>query len=295
MAKLNVEKEELSALEEQFRSMLPDNDDEQPEVVPVAKQRGELDEADDGDEVPEQTESDEDTDVDVDTDESGEDDSAVEPTEDDLEDKTQDQAKKGIKKTNSKEQNLIVEQKRLIKRLAEENRELTLEKQRQKEAKQKEELIEKYKGQGYDEDTSNKYANDDLRLARLEERQAIADFRDDNDDILRRYPQAKADILTIMQKQQKNPDFSVEEICEKMYKVGPDSDRRAIDSVRNRSQQQSPNRASDSRVAAASRQAAPTSTILSRSDLAKKEVLDSLRDKPMSNKEYLERKNKFGL
>lgn len=125
--------------------------------------------------------------------------------------------------------------------LKKENKQLLKEKQelegRIKEkslASEKETLKQKFIAEDYDEDVAEKMANDELRIRQLEERQALLDFRDENDSLFVKYPQAKADAKTIMHNM-KATGMTAEQLCRGMYgtpKAANELERRASDGAK---------------------------------------------------------------
>lgn len=109
-----------------------------------------------------------------------------------------------------------------------------------------------YLTKGYDEDTAAKYAKDDLRIAQIEARQAALDFREQNEEVFARYPQAKANALDIMQRATA-ARMSAEEICRGLYGKPelPLHEQRAREAAKGnstRTTRETPDTASASRV-----------------------------------------------
>ena len=119
----------------------------------------------------------------------------------------------------------MAEQQALIKQLKEQNS------QKEQESK-KEEAKKKLIDEGYPEEYASKYAEQDIKLAQLIEAQEKSSFREDNEDVFAKYPEAKKDIITIM-KNSKLTGMTAEQICKGLYGTDelPLHEQRAIDSV----------------------------------------------------------------
>lgn len=138
--------------------------------------------------------------------------------------------------------------------------------------KEKVELKKKYEEQGYDEDTAEVYAKSELRMKQLEERQALYDFKEENEDVFKLYPQAKADISTIM-RNSKLTGMTAEQICKGMYGSISDSERRAIESVKgNPTRSTSQN---DRATTSIKSSTASSNDVLSPKDLKYKRILET--------------------
>ena len=173
-----------------------------------------LDEDDDSDEP-------EDTEEEVDEEEA-----------DDIEEAQVESKKEGGKL--SKAEIRLIELKKQNKQLQKDKQELEARVAEKAKANEKEALKQKFISEDYDEDVAEKMANDELRIRQLEERQAVLDFRDANDDLFAKYPQAKAQAQTIMQNIRVT-GMTAEQICRGLYgapKAANEIDQRAIDSVK---------------------------------------------------------------
>lgn len=113
---------------------------------------------------------------------------------------------------------------------------LKLESQMQEKAtaKEKEEIRQSLIDNDYDPDVAEKMAADEIRMRRLEEKQAVLDFRDSNDELFAKYPQARQDVNSIM-RNAKATGMTAEQICRGLYGSPQpinDVERRAMDAVR---------------------------------------------------------------
>lgn len=290
----NADDEGTSLLDELSASFA--GDDERPETVPVKQSRNdpddedETDDEEDGEEEPDEQPTKakakakpvkEDTD-------SEEDDS----TEEDNEASEPESATKP-NKVNSKEDAKIVALKRENKRLAEQNRQLAAEKQKQDDAKNRETLIAQYKEKGYDDDVAARNADSDVRMGRLETRLELQDFREENYEVLRQYPDAKADLQVIMQRV-KATGMTAEEICRGMYgQPEPAADSRARAAAKGQSTRSVEQ---DDTVSSAMRGSARQESIsLSLEQQAQKRFLENVTGRKYSDKEFMSVSKKHNL
>lgn len=174
-----------------------------------------LDEGDDSDELEDTEEED-----------------ADEEETDDIEEEPVKSKKEGGKL--SKAEIRLIELKKQNKQLQKDKQELEARVAEKAKASEKEALKQKFISEDYDEDVAEKMANDELRIRQLEERQAVLDFRDANDDLFAKYPQAKAQAQTIMQNIRAT-GMTAEQICRGLYgapKAANEIEQRAIDSAK---------------------------------------------------------------
>lgn len=301
----NSESETTSFLDNQLREL---NGDETPELMPT-KQGRDPDDEEDG-ETPESSEPNEDQVTDDEAmerakakaksapqkkakqDEQEEVDDDQEEVEEGQEEEEEAPPAKHLPKSEVK----IIKQRDTIKSLESENARLRTELQKREESEKTESLTEKYKAQGYDDDVAASMAQKDVRLDRIEARQAILDFKEQNEELLQRYPQARVNVAEIMQKAAA-AQMTPEQVCIALYGAESQSDRRAKDSVRNPAKA----KPSDYSVANANRSGQKTvlGTSYSTSDIENKSRLDSMRVemglKPLTTEEWLERKKKYNL
>ena len=121
------------------------------------------------------------------------------------------------------------------------------------------------------------------------------EFREEHFDVLAQYPEAKADIAEIMEiANRPHSRITVEQICKAMYGDPKGYSERARAAVTGRL----PRRDEDDVVSRAAMSASPVrQTKLTSTDMQKKQQLeqDILGGKKVSNKRYLELKEKYQL
>lgn len=169
---------------------------------------------------------------DIESDADAEDETSEEAEHEDDEDDSIG-SKKTVNKLSKAEIRLIA-QKKQIKQLQREKQELEAKMQEKAIANEKEAIKQKFISEDYDEDVAEKMANDELRIRQLEERQAMLDFRDENEELFARYPQAKKEATRIMKSMQAT-GMTAEQICRGMYgtvKTANEAERRALDAVK---------------------------------------------------------------
>ena len=128
----------------------------------------------------------------------------------------------------------LIALKKENKQLIKEKQELEGRIQEKSLATEKETIKQKLIAEDYDEDVAEKMANDELRIRQLEERQALLDFRDENDSLFVKYPQAKTDAKTIMRNMQAT-GMTAEQLCRGMYgtaKAANELERRASEGAK---------------------------------------------------------------
>lgn len=209
-----------------------------------------------------------------------------------LDDQTQvEEAEEEIEephKTLSKEEKAILALKKQLKETKQ------LLKAREDEDKQRESIARKttlaatFKEKGYDDDTAELYAKIEL----LDERSRIADFREENIDVLVKYPEAKKDIKWLMEMSDK-AGLSVEQLCLAKYgNAEPKADRRARAAVLGELET---NDAEDRSTVSARGAAQVSEGSLTAKDLKNKEFLEQASGTKMSVKDYKAYKAKFSL
>lgn len=77
-------------------------------------------------------------------------------------------------------------------------------------------LEETFVKEGYDEDTAKRMSANEIRMKQLEEKTAKYDFMEQNEDVFKRYPNAKTDIVKIMNNA-KLTGMTPEQICRGLY------------------------------------------------------------------------------
>lgn len=168
-----------------------------------------------------------------DTDDDDSDDSEDDEVSEDTDEEPEEDSGVKVGGKLSKEEMKIIAQKKEIKKLQKERDELRKKEQQKVLAKEKEQLKQKFISEDYDEDVAEKMANDELRIRQLEERQALLDFRDENETLFDKYPQAKVNAMKIMQSITAT-GMTAEQICRGLYgapKPANDMEQRALDSA----------------------------------------------------------------
>lgn len=153
--------------------------------------------------------------------EDQEQDEEADSEEEEIDESAQEEQKKEPKPTvkakqKSPAESKIVNLKKENQRLAKEKADLEKKLQEKQSSDQLASLKTDYLSKGYDEDTASKYASDDLRIAQIEARQAALDFREQNEEVFAKYPQAKANAMDIMRKSQAS-GMTAEQICRGLY------------------------------------------------------------------------------
>ena len=147
---------------------------------------------------------------------------------------------------------------------------------------EKENLRKDYVVQGYDEDTAKTMSANEIRLRQLEEQLNVATFREENSDILALYPEAKANIGSIM-RNAKLTGMTVEQICKGLYGTPTinENDRRAIQAVKG----QSTREVVDNKTNIIPTATADT-TVLTRAQQTEKAYLERLNHGKLTMEEY---------
>lgn len=155
----------------------------------------------------------------------------------------------------------------------------------------KDELLEQFKSKGYDEDTAEIYATNEVRLNELQSKLELQEFKENNLAVINKYPKAINDIKWLMDAS-KSTGMTVEEICRGRY--GNDiltKEQRNKDAVMNE-QDSSVN---TSVSAALKNASSPSDTTLNSKDEKQKEFFENLFGEKLSVKEYLDLKERRGL
>ena len=99
----------------------------------------------------------------------------------------------------------------------------------------RETILNRFIEQGWEPDTAKVMTETELRIKSLEMKEAIMDFREANTEVFTAYPQAKADIATIMKKARLT-GMTAEQICRGLYATTiPDNEKRALDAINGKS------------------------------------------------------------
>ena len=134
-------------------------------------------------------------------------------------------------KLTSKEEKAIVALKREQKKLREENRKMQEQLAEKDRTKKQTSLKQKYIDEGHDEATANYMAQQDIRTQQQQERLDLLEFKDQNFDILSRYPDATKDIARI-KRTVEAAGITVEQACRGLYGTDrPDYERRARERI----------------------------------------------------------------
>lgn len=140
----------------------------------------------------------------------------------------------------------------------------------------------KLEEQGYDPDTAKNMSVTEIRIAQLEERTAKFDFMEENAEVFAKFPQAKANVLTIMNNT-KLTGMTAEQVCKGLYGTAdvPAYEKRAMDSIKGNipSTQSKPN-LNNARTATAT-------DGLSAKELAEKAFLERTFKEKLTVEEYL--------
>ena len=188
-----------------------------------------------------------------------------------------DKANKSPSPADIKVINLKKENKALQQQLAE----ALKVRQAQELEQEKERLRSSYVEQGYDADTAKTMSANEIRLRQLEDQLQLANFREENSDILALYPEAKANISSIM-KNSKLTGMTVEQICKGLYGTPtvPDYENRALMAAKGQSTRDT---GSKTNIVPAKTE---TDVILTRAQQKEKTFLERLNGGKLSNEEY---------
>ncbi len=173
-----------------------------------------------------EADDDEDDTGDVPEDFDEEDDDEEESDEEEEEEQPKPKSKK--KRTLSPADIKVIEMKKQQKRLLQKNKELEAKVNQKTQQQEEEDAVSKYIAQGESEEDARKLAATDLRFKSLEQRQERLDFREANEDVFAKYPNAKREVDRIM-KAAKASGMTAEQVCRGLYGGSniPDRDIRA--------------------------------------------------------------------
>lgn len=178
--------------------------------------------------------------------------------QDEIDDKEESSKAKKNGKLSKAEIKLIA-LKRQNKELLQEKVKLEQKFQENAITKERESIKQKLLDQNYDPDVAEKMAADEIRMRSLEEKQAILDFRDSNESLFAKYPQARSEATSIMRNSNAT-GMTPEQICRGLYgspKPANDLEQRAIDAVRGKikpKQSRTPNTEQSSKAELTSRE-----------------------------------------
>ena len=158
--------------------------------------------------------------------------------------------------------------------------------------KQKESLVEKYMSDGYDEETAKDMASDKVKLTEIEKKLELFTFKEENEELFLKFPEAKANLSLIMNNS-KLTGMTPEQICKGLYGTSvPLNEQRATQSAKGQSTRNVNPNTNVARVVTGTR--TNESSSLSQSDLNYKRQLEITFNggKQLSNEEFMSIKNK---
>jgi hypothetical protein len=130
---------------------------------------------------------------------------------------------------------------------------------------------------------------DELRLRQIEERQAVLDFREENEEVFAKYPDAKKDAKLIMQKA-RAAELTAEQVCVALYGSAgrPEHETRALKAAMGEPTRET--RGSEKAERTKGRSESDENIQLSASDRRLKAELERRfnKGKPITAKEYLQ-------
>ena len=215
-------------------------------------------------------------------------------TVDDVSDVDETHTEKKSTKPLSKEESKIVALKRQNQKLLEDFRTLHSKLEEAESTKKQSTLKNQYIDQGLDEEHAERQAQKDILLEKQIARLELLEFKDDNEDVLRKYPDSKKDIARIMANV-KATGMTVEQVCRGLYGIEePVREVRAKKAATGEIGEEE----SGSTITSAQRASVTKQTaVLSKRDLELKRDFESRwRDgEKMTNEEFAEIKKKYRL
>lgn len=193
----------------------------------------------------------------------------------------------------SKEESKIVALKRQNQKLLDDYRTLNSKLEEIESNKEHASLKSQYINRGMDEDYADQLAKKDVETKQYASKLEVLEFKLDNDEILRQYPDSKKDLNRIMSNV-KSTGMTVEQVCRGLYGFEPEREVRAKQAAKGELVESEP----DTSVSKAQRSAETvTATTLSVKDLTKKKDYERLwrGGNKMTNAEYLAIKNTYNL
>jgi hypothetical protein len=203
-----------------------------------------------------------------------------------------DEKPPAIKHTSSKEQEKIIALKRELRETREKLTAAQTVKKAEAEAQQLESLVNSYTAQGYDEDTAMRYGKQDFKMQDIERQLAVSNFKAENADLFKMYPEAKANIETIMKKIDAS-GFTAEQVCSVLYRepTNPTKER-AIQAVSGTLKRPKVNNS----VSNATRTTRSGSGALTESDKkAKAKFMDKIGLTELDDAEFLGYRERYGI
>lgn len=120
------------------------------------------------------------------------------------------------KKPLSKEQAAIVDLRRQLKQVSDENKQLKGIKEQEERQRSADKLKEKYLANGDDDATAAFKAEKDIKYAELEQKIALAELKAEHADTLKQFPEAKNHLAKIMKDMDATGD-TFEQRCKVMF------------------------------------------------------------------------------
>lgn len=193
--------------------------------------------------------------------------------------------------------NLSKEEKAILA-LKKENKQIkALLKEQQKESERleteqrKANVVKEYRDKGYDDTTADLYASNELKIRAMEEKIALQDFKEENYEVLSKYPQARSEMKWLMDAVEKT-GLTAEQICLGKYGSPLNAkDRRADEAMRGMIDDSVEDRATAT-MKGANRQVEQG---LTQADLRNKKILEGIQGEKMSVKEFLAYKSKHNF
>lgn len=193
-------------------------------------------------------------------------------------------AKKPNKKLTNAEIK-VINQKKELQRLTTENKRLEDQLQAKQTKDKTEDLKSQFVEQGFDEDTATTMAASELRILKLEERTAVAEFKEENASLFNKYPDAKGNAVDIMKKS-KSSGLSPEQVCIALYsKQRIPSEERAATAAKGL-----PTREVDTKTTTSSRNSESDGAALTQAQMKDKKTMERMFNdgQEIPIKEYIE-------
>lgn len=192
----------------------------------------------------------------------------------------------------SKEESKIVALKRANQKLLDDYRLVSQKLVDIESGSKHNDIKNEYIDKGIDEDTAERMAKQDMLFKKQEERLELLEFKEDNIDVIRKYPDAKKDLSRIMQNA-KVTGMTVEQVCRGLYgEEVSERERRVLNSVTDTEVVQEESTTNVARIASL-----PTEKRLSQEDLRLKAAFEEAArgGNKMTNNEWIAKKEKYGL
>lgn len=202
----------------------------------------------------------------------------------------------GDKKPVTAETAAIIALKKKLKDAESANKLLKLaaeEKQKANAESKKQELVARYLKQGYDEDTAGHLADQEIQIMSLKQRADVADFREENADLLERYPAARKQIVSIIDIMAKT-GWTAEQVLRGMYGV---AENPIVEKNRSAVAGTFESKSAQKAIGEAARSSTSLTepTTLSAADRKTKAKLEEDWKTKLTNERYFELKEKYDL